>query len=152
MNNTSITTVLIAQSNNKIAVEIKEVLNSNLNVVVVGIVNTGKDLLSWMLDGRADIILCDIYLPFMDGIFLMQIISSFNKSSKFLFYSEFDYQWMIRKAINLGAFGFLSMKNDIKLINNAIEVIISGGTYIDDLSIVKFYDCNAVEYELSNIT
>jgi DNA-binding NarL/FixJ family response regulator len=144
--------VLVAQETMKDADRLLAIFKDDPDIHLMGIVADGRELVSWMINRQIDIIVTDMSLPIMDGLFTMQLISNLNKKSKFIFFTDYDDEWLIRKAINMGASGFVSRNSEDSCIKDAIKVIYKGGAYIDTDSLKKLSKCNLKAVDMSKFS
>jgi len=131
------TTILIAQDNLYVIELLKNILRQEPGLLLLGVASNGKELVSWLLNHSVDIIISDISLPILDGLHTMEIINDISKKTKFIFFTDYDDDWLIRKAIRMGASGFISKQSNIRCVTDAIKVIMQGGAYIDEYCIAK---------------
>lgn len=78
-----------------------------LSLEVVYAAGDGQDALEYLDDNSVDLILTDIYMPFMDGMELIRRVRQTNSYCKVVFltgYNEFDYA---KEAVELNASKYL---------------------------------------------
>ncbi len=144
--------VLIAQETLEYSDKLREIFKDDPDIYLIGVVADGRELVSWMLNRQIDIIVTDMSLPIMDGLFTMQLISNLNNKSKFIFFTDYDDEWLIRKAINMGAAGFVSRNSEDACIKDAIKVVYRGGAYIDIDSLKKLSQYNLKAVDMSKFS
>jgi two-component system response regulator DegU len=146
------TTILIAQDNLYVIELLKNILRREPELLLLGVASNGKELVSWLLNHNVDIIISDISLPILDGLHTMEIISNISKKTKFIFFTDYDDDWLIRKAIRMGASGFVSKQSNIRCITDAIKVVENGGAYIDDYCFAKLTNEEKELFSISKTT
>jgi signal transduction histidine kinase len=72
-------------------------------------------------DCQIDMILTDINMPQMDGLALLSALSQVNSTLKAVVMSAYNDMQNIRRAMNLGAFDFLTKPIDFKELERTIE-------------------------------
>ena len=96
---------------------------------VVKIAYDGNDVLDYLSNNPADLILMDINMPNLDGISATEIIKSKYPKTKILILSMHDKEGYIKNAIQAGADGYVLKNTDKDELILAIEFLIAGKTY-----------------------
>jgi DNA-binding NarL/FixJ family response regulator len=99
---------------------VKMALANFENIEIVWEAVNGKEVLDKVLKVQTDVILCDINMPEMDGIEILEIIRKEALTVKVVFLSSLDNAEMISRCLSLGANGFLSKNEDGEHIYKAI--------------------------------
>ena len=108
-------------------------LQQQKDVEIIGKAKNGPNLLKLILSTEADIVLCDINMPGLDGFEVMKaIIDTGTSPPKFIFLSVHDEKPVIEKAFRLGAYGYLLKSSDPNEIVEAIERVTKGKKYFSD--------------------
>ena len=82
------------------------------------------EALGYMADNPVNLVLLDINMPKIDGITALQEIKKSHPETEIIFVTAYATLETIRKALNLGAFGFLMKPFDHdKLINIVDEAL-----------------------------
>lgn len=76
-------------------------------------------------DYRYDIVLCDYYMPKINGVDVLKTLKSRNKDLVFILYSGSPNQAIIKEAFNFGATDFLNKPIDWNVF----------------IELVQFYEC-----------
>ena len=104
---------------------------------VVSSFSNGQEVLSWLRKHSADVFLCDIRMPIMNGIELAKKIQEENISIKIVFlsgYSEFEYA---RQALIYGAVNYLLKPTKY---NELVSVFTSLKQTLDQENFVRIED------------
>lgn len=79
-----------------------------------------------------DLILIDLNLPSFDGFYFIKELVSLNIYTPFLILSASENLWDIKKALNLGASGYLSKSLAAKEILAVIAAVMEGQVYVPE--------------------
>lgn len=123
--------VLIVDDQEIIRQSLELVLNSKVNIDVVGTAVDGRDAIEQVRKSKPDIVIMDIRMPGMDGIESMKIIKEFSPSTKVLILTTFDDDEYIFESMKNGANGFLLKGVSIAELIKALEVIHAGGAIME---------------------
>ena len=123
--------VLIVDDQEMIRESLELMLNSRVNIEVIGSAVDGKDAISRAKRGKPDVILMDIRMPGMDGIECMKVIKGFQPKTKVIILTTFDDDEYIYESLKHGADGFLLKGASINELVKAIELISAGGAIVD---------------------
>jgi two-component system, NarL family, nitrate/nitrite response regulator NarL len=102
------------------------------NVELVGTAKNGEEVLNKIVDSEAEILICDYYMPTMDGIELAYKLSELVPNLKILMLTSREDAEGIRKAIQAGIKGFLSKKISKNELIKAITQVAEGHTYYSE--------------------
>lgn len=121
-----------------------ETLESNIlkddNIQIVGIANDGMDVLNLVKETQPDILVCDIIMPNIDGLGVIEKIKTLNlnKVPSIILMSAMKSEKIIQKSINLGASYYMVKPFDCDVLIKRIYDIykdmnnsISTSNYID---------------------
>lgn len=126
--------ILIAQDSIEQANRVKDYLQEQESLNILGITANGKEVVDWLVDHNVDIIITELSLPVLDGLQILKVNADLpdDKKKKFIFYTRLDDAWLIRKIIAAGAKAFVSRNSDIICLTKAIRIVQRGSSYIDD--------------------
>ena len=99
--------VLIVDDQKDLGQEIKDVLETDESIVVVGIAYDGFEALEKTANLQPDVVLMDIRMPNMNGVIATQSIKNQHPDTKVVILTTFDDSDYILNAINYGASGYL---------------------------------------------
>ena len=120
--------VLIADDHNMFADMLKSVLLPLYDVV--GTVTDGLALLDAARQLRPDIVVLDIGMPQLNGLDAGLQIKKTMPAVKLIFLTMNLDPYLVRRALRIGASGFLLKQGTASELPAAIERIKSGGTYV----------------------
>lgn len=109
------------------------IANMLLNRAVVetaDVYETPNTLLDNLVNGKYDILILDIMLPEMNGIDLLETIKSRGIETKVLFLTSIKEVPTIKRALRMGANGYLCKDCTIEELQEALMQVASGETYI----------------------
>lgn len=121
--------IVIADDHSILAEALYKTLNS-IKFNVVSIANNGEEVISIVKNQQIDLVLLDIRMPKMDGIETTVILSKEFPSIKILILSMYDRDDYVQQAIGAGAHGYILKNASLQEMGNAINSILSGGSYI----------------------
>lgn len=98
---------------------------------VVGVAKNIEEARRFMQNNIVDLVIMDIRLGAGNGIDLTEELSTLYPDLAVLIYSGQSDVELVRRARNAGARGYLLKGADIQVINQAIEIIMAGGIYLD---------------------
>jgi len=112
---------------------LKTLLNTQLDLQVVGEANNGKDAIKKLETLRAiaqlpDMVLMDVRMPIMDGIEATRLIGQQFPDIKILMLSTFNDAFYVAKALRFGAKGYLLKDTPAEELAKAIRAIHHGYT------------------------
>jgi DNA-binding NarL/FixJ family response regulator len=115
---------------------IRHLLSQDPSIYVAGEAKSGEELLAFLSQKPADILLLDIYLDgmqdvrAMDGFEVCRIITERFPSVKIIAHSVYDDADRVARIMRTGALGFVSKKAGYEELIHAIKVVHSGRKYI----------------------
>jgi two-component system, chemotaxis family, protein-glutamate methylesterase/glutaminase len=114
--------VLVVDDSPLICKLIAGVLNSDSEILVVGIAGNGKEALDIVPDLKPDIIILDIHMPVMDGFELTkQIMAYYPTPIIIVSTSVFEDMNKVFKAISFGALDVID-KNSLEFVDNKEKI------------------------------
>lgn len=109
---------------------IKKLLEFDGTIEVIEQAGDGMECLEKLKKVNPDILLLDINMPKMNGIEVLEELKKKKSSLKVLIltvHSEVEY---LVKAVDIGANGYILKDSDYNELKQAIEIILSGDSYI----------------------
>lgn len=109
---------------------IKQLLELDKNLQIIEEAGNGFECLEKLKKIKPDIILLDISMPKMSGLEVLEelrIKKNFVKVLMLTVHNEYEY---LKKAINIGADGYLLKDSHFTELKNAIISILNGNSYI----------------------
>ena len=99
-------------------------------VKVVGTASNGREAIELLQTLKPDLALIDLNLPGVDGLEILQFISSHKLSTKTLILTMYTDPKIVRKALKGGAGGYLLKDQDACELHQAINEVMKGKTYL----------------------
>lgn len=131
--------VLIADDDSLIRESLRIILEMDSEIHVVHCVENGLKALDACLNSEVDVALLDIRMPLLNGVEAVKQICD-KTSTRPLILTTFDEDEYIRDAIKYGAKGYMLKNNAPDKIINAIKMVYSGNTVMQDIVLEKIID------------
>jgi len=123
-------TVLIADDQTLFREGIKDLLEDEKGITVVGEASTGPEAVALAKKIKPDVILMDIKLPQMDGVSATRIIRKECPSTNVLILSSYEDEAHVTEAIQAGANGYLSKMLPASELVHALKTFTAEGVMI----------------------
>ena len=123
-------TVLIADDQTLFREGIKDLLEDEKGIEVVGEASNGPEVIAMAKKLKPDVILMDIKLPQMDGVSATRIIRKECPQTNVLILSGYEDEAHITEAIQAGANGYLSKMLPASELVHALKTFNSEGVMI----------------------
>lgn len=114
--------VLIIDDDKLICVSLKTILESDKEITVVGMGNSGREAVALYQKTQPDVLLMDIRMGEMSGLEAAEEIVKVNRNAKVLFLTTFADDEYIIKALKIGAHGYI-LKQDFESIIPAVKAV-----------------------------
>ena len=101
------------------------------NIKIVASVNDSFQALEYLKKNEVDLVFSDISLPDVNGLDLVKRIHKEYPRLKIMAVTTYNDMGFLTQMIKNGANGYLLKSANIEDIQDAIKVVMSGGTYID---------------------
>lgn len=128
------TNILIADDHPIVAGGIEAILNTADHLNVIGIVDNGQKVLDRVAQTPVDLVLLDINMPVMNGIECTRRLKEQYPEIKVIVITMYNRKQFIRELFEVGADGCILKSNTGKELLTALERVISGKTYFDQLN------------------
>ncbi len=123
--------ILLADDQKLFVNSLKTVLEStSKNFNIVGICYNGREVLHFCRKMLPDLILMDVRMPEMDGVEATEAILKIHSELKIIMLTTFNEDHYVRKALELGARGYLLKDILPEELNHAINTIMNGAVSI----------------------
>jgi DNA-binding NarL/FixJ family response regulator len=133
-------TVVIADDQTLFREGIKDLLENEKNITVVGEAADGREALRLVKKLRPNVILLDIKLPHMDGIEATRQIHKDCPTTNVLILSSYEDEAHVMEAIQAGANGYLSKMLPAAELVNALKTFANQGVMIPQPVMSKLID------------
>ncbi|MCH5280392.1 MAG: response regulator transcription factor [Lachnospiraceae bacterium] len=122
--------VMIADDHKMIREGIKQLLELDENISVVGMASDGEECLSFLKDLSPDVLLLDINMPNKNGLEVLEEIKNQDIDVKVIIltvHNEVDY---LLRAVEIGVDGYILKDSGSAELINAILMVMNGESYI----------------------
>lgn len=133
-------TVVIADDQTLFREGIKDLLENEKNITVVGEAADGREALRLVKKLKPSVILLDIKLPHMDGIEATRQIHKDCPTTNVLILSSYEDEAHVMEAIQAGANGYLSKMLPAAELVNALKTFANQGVMIPQPVMSKLID------------
>jgi two-component system response regulator DegU len=123
-------TVLIADDQTLFREGIKDLLEDEKGITVVGEASTGPEAVAMAKKLKPDVILMDIKLPLMDGVAATRIVRKECPETNVLILSSYEDEAHVTEAIQAGANGYLSKMLPASELVHALKTFTADGVMI----------------------
>jgi len=123
-------TVLIADDQTLFREGIKDLLEDEKGIEVVGEASTGPEAVALAKKIKPDVILMDIKLPQMDGVSATRVIRKECPQTNVLILSSYEDEAHVTEAIQAGANGYLSKMLPASELVHALKTFTAEGVMI----------------------
>ncbi len=124
--------ILIADDHSMIREGLKQLLELDGDIQVVGEAGNGEECLEALKRVNPDVVLLDINMPVMNGLKMLEILrSSKYKNQKILILTIHNEVEYLMKAIDIGVEGYVLKDSDSSILKKAIYKVHAGEKYID---------------------
>ncbi len=122
--------VLVTDDQKELAQELKNVLETDSQLEVVGVATDGFEALEKMKENTPDVVLLDIRMPNMNGVVATRHIKLEYPNVKVVILTTFDDSDYILNAINNGASGYLLKDIGANALIDAVKNAHAGDTIL----------------------
>lgn len=121
--------IIIADDHQLFIDGLKTLLQREPWLEVSGTATGGRELLSLVKDNPSDIVLMDINMPGLNGLEAAKDLHSWNPAVKIIMLSTYGEDYLIQKAMDYGASGYLLKTSPREKLLEAIRAVAAGGRY-----------------------
>jgi DNA-binding NarL/FixJ family response regulator len=123
--------IVIADDHEVVRSGFAELLDTQLDLTVVGTASNGREAVRLCRELRADVVLMDIRMPSMDGIEATRLLARQGPDGpRVLVLTTFDLDEYVYDALRAGASGFLLKDVTAERLMDAVRVIAAGEALI----------------------
>lgn len=109
---------------------IRYMLSDAADIEVVGEAGSGEELLELVASHQVDIVLLDVRMPGMSGLDALERLAETAPQTRVLMLSMHDQPAYVRRALELGAVGYVLKNAGRDELLSALKVADAGGTYL----------------------
>lgn len=124
--------LVIADDDSLIRESLKIIIGMDSDFSIEGCFENGLDAVSFCKENSVDAALLDVRMPIMNGVQAVKEITE-NTNTKCLILTTFDEDDYIKDALKNGAKGYLLKNTSPDKIKDAIKVVCSGNSVIQDV-------------------
>lgn len=132
--------VIIADDHRIVREGIKAMLSSEAWITFTGEASDGEEVLEVLERQKADLVMLDIDMPFMDGISCTKLIRKFWPKIAVLIVSMYQDEKHVIEAFRAGASGYISKDACKAEMINAIQALMEGSSYFSSAVSEKLFD------------
>lgn len=121
--------VVLADDHDLVRAAVVALLEAMDGVTVAGEARNGRELLALLRSVSADVILTDITMPEMDGLAAIRELCAKHPEAKVLVVSMHDAVDIVRRAVSLGAAGYVVKSAAPSELEQAIRSVAASGSY-----------------------
>ncbi|MBA4853230.1 response regulator transcription factor [Emticicia sp. BO119] len=129
--------VLIADDHIIVAESLGFLIDTMDGIEVVGIKNSGWQVLTFLEGSETDIVLIDYHMPLMNGIETTIRIREKYPNIKVMLLTMSEEPAIIKEALIAGAAGYIVKKIEKTELEIAIKTVASGKKYLSDEAVMK---------------
>jgi DNA-binding NarL/FixJ family response regulator len=126
------TTVLVADDHPAVLAAVCDVV-SEAGLNVVGRAANGDETLAKIETRHPQVALIDVRMPRLSGVQLARKALSAAPDTALVFYTGYGDRALVTEALDIGVRGFVLKEAPLADVVRAIELVASGGTYVDPL-------------------
>jgi DNA-binding NarL/FixJ family response regulator len=109
---------------------IRDTLNENSSCRVIAETGVGNDAIALLDLHKPDVLVMDVEMPGLDGLTILARIKAEKREVKVVMLTMYDQEPIFRKAMKLGAAGYVLKESAIDDIVNAVLAVSRGKTYV----------------------
>jgi DNA-binding NarL/FixJ family response regulator len=123
-------TIVIADDHALIRLGLVKIIHKIKKYDLVAEFHNGKDALDYILNNEPDIAILDIEMPGLNGIEVCSKVKEEKLSTKILFLTMLNQESVFKKALQIGANGFLLKSFAVDELESALKKINEGEFYV----------------------
>lgn len=123
--------VLLVDDHAVVRTGFKALINSTEGMSVVAEAESGEQACQEFVKAKPDVVVMDLSLPGIGGLEAIRRIKARESDAIILVFSMHDDSAFVDKALQAGAKGYISKKNDPAVMIDALKSVARGDTYLD---------------------
>jgi DNA-binding NarL/FixJ family response regulator len=124
------TTCIVADDHPAMVEAVADVLSEH-GLTVVGRARDGEEAIAKIETRRPDVALVDVRMPRLGGIEVARRIRASTPDTAVILYTAYGDRALLMDALDAGARGFVLKEAPLIDLARAVELVASGGTYVD---------------------
>lgn len=125
------TTVVVAEDQTMMRSALTGLLGLEADLLVVGDVERGDQVVEAVTVHRPDVLILDIELPGRSGLDVIDEVLRAGPGTAIIIVTTFGRAGYLRRAMDAGARGFLVKDDPVESLATAIRTVVGGGTVVD---------------------
>lgn len=125
--------IIIADDHTFVRVGLKELINKDSDLIVVGEAKNGEELMEVLANKKCDLVVSDISMPQMDGVQAVREIHQAYPQLKILILSMLKDYSHFKEVMAHGALGYMVKDDAPDQLVFAIKTILRGKKYVSPL-------------------
>ena len=113
--------VMLVDDNKEFCDVLKDYFDEQDDCVVSGIANNGLQALEMLEHESPDVMIVDLIMPHLDGIGVLEHLSSEEERPKVIVLTAFSQDTQIKRAVELGAHYYLLKPFDLEVLGNRVR-------------------------------
>lgn len=122
--------LVIADDHRVVRDGIRYMLADADGIEIAGEASTGEELIELLETDPVDVVLLDVRMPGMNGFEVLERLQEDLSQVRVLMLSMHDAPGYVRRAIELGAAGYLLKSASRDEVLSAIDAVVEGGAYV----------------------
>jgi DNA-binding NarL/FixJ family response regulator len=122
--------VVLADDHRIVRDGLRLILSHDPDVTIVGEVEDGAELLALLEQTEVDVVLLDLKMPGLSGLEALERMQALDPPVRAVVLSMHDDPAYVKRAIELGAAGYLLKNVDREELLRALHLVAEGGSYI----------------------
>ncbi|MBS4023104.1 MAG: sporulation transcription factor Spo0A [Dethiobacter sp.] len=145
--------VFVADDNREFSDLLIEYLEQQPDINIVGNAYNGKETLELIAKNPPDVLLLDIIMPHLDGLGVLQELSSLDTSHrpKVIMLTAFGQEDITRRAVELGASYYILKPFNMDILLERIRMLGNGKSPLPTISASRPLKRNSLEADVTNI-
>ncbi len=140
--------ILIADDHSMIREGLKQLLELDGDIQVIGEAGNGEECLDLLKTIKPDVLLLDINMPVMNGLKMLELLrNSKYRNQKVLILTIHNEVEYLIKAVDIGVEGYVLKDADSYILKKAIYTVHAGENYIDSSMVPLMNERIAMEKE-----
>jgi DNA-binding NarL/FixJ family response regulator len=123
-------TLVLADDHGILRAGLRALLNADPDLDVVAEASDGAEALAAVQKHQPDLAILDISMPGLNGLEVLEALNNQNSKTKILILTVHEDTFLLKKALKLGASGYIVKQAVESELINAIRAILRGEIYI----------------------